>query len=168
MEVATPQVDEKPPADKDVFSQISEIAEKKAGWARSYYPHHLIIAADTEVILEGRLWGKPKSREEAKAMLLALSGRTHIVATSVVVLFPRRERYLFQEKTLVTLARFSADDLDEYLSCENPLDKAGGYGIQDFFGACFIERIDGCFYNVMGFPLPRFCQFMSRLEFTDT
>lgn len=162
-EIWATQVEEQASTDKDVFSQVNEIAIKKAEKAQVFYPKSLIITADTEVILNGRLFGKPKSHEEAKEMLIELSGRTHIVATAVAIALPDKPIYVFQERSLVSFGEISLADIEEYLKLNDYQDKAGGYAIQHAFGACHIKKIDGCFFNVMGFPLNRFCLELSKL-----
>ena len=115
------------------------------------------MAADTEVILRGRIFGKPASAADARRMLATLSGKTHVVHTGVALVNARNgRRRTFVESTRVTFRRLSRAEISAYVASGAPMDKAGAYGIQDDHGAVFVERIEGCFYTVMGFPLSRF------------
>lgn len=113
----------------------------------------LMITADTVVILDGQIYGKPHSREEAVEMLECLSGRTHRVVTGVALSAPGHTRDVFSETTSVHFARLSRSIIEEYVDRYRPFDKAGAYGVQEWIGAVGIKGIDGCFYNVMGLPL---------------
>lgn len=114
-------------------------------------PDDTVLAADTLVFLDGRQLGKPHSREEAFAMLRALSGRTHTVCTGCAVLSGRREA-CFAESTLVTFRELSDAEIGRYIATGEPMDKAGAYGIQGQ-GALFITGINGDYYNVVGLPV---------------
>lgn len=111
----------------------------------------IVLGADTVVSFGGEIYGKPRDMAHAREMLLTLSGTTHEVYTGVCLC--RGERSLSAAVcTRVTFAPIGEHEIDTYLSCFNPLDKAGAYGIQDA-GGLFVERIDGDFYNVIGLPL---------------
>ena len=118
-------------------------------------PDELLICADTVVVLDGRVMGKPATPREAVEMLTALSGRTHRVLTGVTVCTADR-RMTAVEETAVRFRPLSAREIDAYVASGEPMDKAGAYGIQGF-GACFVERLEGDYYNVMGLPLCRLC-----------
>lgn len=110
-----------------------------------------VIAADTIVVLDGRVFGKPHSRAEAAEMLRALSGRMHEVYTGVCVM--RNGAALCRsDRSLVTFRPLSEREIGAYIDCGEPMDKAGAYGAQGK-GALFVEKIDGDFFNVMGLPL---------------
>ncbi|MBD5233478.1 MAG: septum formation protein Maf [Bacteroidales bacterium] len=113
----------------------------------------VVITADTVVIADGKILGKPADAEDARKMLRMLSGSTHKVVTGVTIASPTGAIDSFSEHTSVTFAPVSDADIDEYISLFKPFDKAGSYGIQEWIGAAFISRIDGCYYNVMGLPL---------------
>ncbi len=110
----------------------------------------LLISADT-VVFCGRIFGKPSDLSQAKEFLYFLSRNPHWVLTGVYMVYRDKVR-CGVEKTKVFMDALSNEDIDEYLRREDVLDKAGGFGIQGFAGS-FINRIEGCFYNVMGFPL---------------
>lgn len=119
-------------------------------------PDSLVIGADTIVVLDDEIIGKPVDEKDSKAMLKKLSGRTHTVITGVSLVW--RERNIedtFHEKTKVTFQKLSDEQIQYYVDNYHPLDKAGSYGIQDWFAVC-VKKIDGCFYNVMGMPLSNF------------
>jgi septum formation protein len=128
----------------------------------------LVVGADTVVVLEGELLGKPESRIEAGRMLKRLSGRTHEVFTGFTLIDAGTDRRVSGvERTAVTFRRLEPWEIDDYVSTGMPMDKAGAYGIQDPSGL-FVDRIDGCFYNVVGFPLAKFYEGLKKLLGTET
>ena len=135
-------------------------ARKGEAVAQLSQPGDLILSADTVVALEGTILGKPRSREEAAAMLSALSGRTHQVYTGVTLLQDGR-RLTGHEVTAVTFRPLSPEEIAAYVSTGEPMDKAGAYGIQGL-GALLAERLEGDYFNVMGLPLCRLGQMLSR------
>lgn len=114
----------------------------------------LLITADTVVILDDKILGKPVDEADAKAMLHNLSGKTHHVVTGVVVMTKNRVES-FSTKSAVTFAPLNDDEITRYVEVYKPLDKAGAYGIQEWIGAIGVSAIDGSFYNVMGLPVQR-------------
>ncbi len=113
----------------------------------------LIIAADTVVVLEGRLFGKPTSEEEARKMLKALSGKAHSVITGFTILDTDTGKEISGSvETKVFFGRLGKDEIEAYIRSGEPFGKAGAYGIQGL-GAVMIKRIEGDFFNVMGLPL---------------
>ena len=111
----------------------------------------LLITADTVVILNGEILGKPKSPEEAIDMLQKLSGKSHTVITGVT-LRTIEHSLSFSDQTEVHFHNLSDTDISFYVENYNPLDKAGAYGVQEFIGMIGVKRMNGCFYNVMGLP----------------
>jgi septum formation protein len=123
----------------------------------------LVIGADTVVVLKGRILGKPADASEAAEMLRSLSGREHQVITGIAVIDAASgEMRSDAVSTVVKFAPLSQDAIDRYVATGEPLDKAGGYGIQGF-GALLIERIDGCYFNVVGLPLRRLAELLGEL-----
>lgn len=112
----------------------------------------IVITADTVVILDGEILGKPKDNADAVRMLRDLSGREHIVVTGVTISSASKSD-TFREVTKVHFTELGEKEIKDYVRIFAPLDKAGAYGIQEWIGAAGIDRIDGCFYNVMGLPL---------------
>ena len=113
----------------------------------------LVVCADTIVVLDGRILGKPADREEAGAMLRALSGKTHTVLTAVTVC-TRGQSKTEVERTEVSFRPLSCREIDAYVATGEPMDKAGAYGIQGF-GSVFVRRLNGDYFNVMGLPVCR-------------
>lgn len=117
----------------------------------------IIVGADTLVVLDGKYFGKPRDESEAKKMLRQLSGREHLVYTGFTLLHkPSGLRRSEFEVTRVKFRELFPDEIEAYVKSGSCFDKAGAYGIQDDYGAVFVERIDGCYYNVVGFPLAKF------------
>lgn len=122
-----------------------------------------VVAADTEVLMDGRVFGKPQTRSEAIAFLKLLSGRTHKVITGVAVYF-KNELQSFSETTLVTFHELDEDEITYYVDKYGPYDKAGGYAIQEWIGVFGIKKVDGDFYNVMGLPISRLVRWLKKLD----
>jgi septum formation protein len=110
-----------------------------------------VLCADTEVILDDKILGKPQDKQDAFNMLKSYSGRSHQVITSVGVTWFDYQKVVLA-KTIVTFANMTDADINQYLKTDNYQDKSGSYGIQSYIGQ-FIRHIDGCFYSVMGLPL---------------
>ena len=127
---------------------------KSHGFHRPLSEDEILVTADTIVIIDSKVLGKPHSRQEAVDMLRLLSGRTHEVVTAVTIRDIDREE-TFSDSTLVTFTELSDVDIDYYIDKYKPFDKAGAYGVQEGIGYVGIERIEGSFYNVMGFPVHR-------------
>ncbi len=117
----------------------------------------IVIGADTIVVLGDRILGKPRTPDEAKEMLRSLSGKMHTVYTGFALIDARTQRKTVQvEKTKVWFRKLSRIEIADYVASGSPMDKAGAYGIQDDYGAVFVKRVEGCFYNIVGFPLTKF------------
>ena len=114
----------------------------------------LLLTADTVVILNGRVLGKPHDRQEAVEMLQALSGNRHTVITGVTLRSAERI-HTFSVRSDVWFRALTDEEITYYIDTYRPFDKAGSYGIQEWIGYAAIERIDGSFYNVMGLPIQR-------------
>lgn len=133
-----------------------ELAFKKAETVSNLYCNDLIIGADTIVIHKNKLLDKPKDKYEAFNHLSLLSENTHYVYTAVHILNKKKNiNQKLIDKTKVTFNKLSENDITYYIDNFNPFDKAGSYGIQDW-SSIFVNKIDGCFYNVVGFPLSKF------------
>lgn len=115
--------------------------------------NYIVIAADTIVAFEGKILGKPKSRDDAEVMIEAISGRKHRVYTAVCIYNSILDSYeSFVEDTMVEVAKLSKQDIEDYLDKKEPYDKAGAYAIQGYFSR-YIVGIEGDYYNVMGLPI---------------
>lgn len=138
-------------------------AKLKALDVAEKYPKSLVIGADTIVVLDNKIIGKPINKNDSKLMLRKLSGRTHTVITGVSLVWQKNNiEDTFFEKTKVTFQELTDDQIEYYVDNYHPLDKAGSYGIQDWFAVC-VKNIDGCFYNVMGFPLSKFYTHFTKI-----
>lgn len=122
-----------------------------------------IIAADTVVVLDNKIIGKPSNKEQAIESLLALSGQTHKVITGVVLLQQDKEMS-FNEITLVEFHDLTLEQIEFYVDKYQPYDKAGGYAIQEWIGVVGIKKITGDFYNVMGLPVSKLVQKIKQLN----
>lgn len=139
------------------ISTVRRIVLKKMTAAEKKRKKGILITADTIVVLNKQIIGKPKNLLDAKRILKKLSGKTHKVYSGYMIKNTLTGNYVFNyEITRVTFNKLSDSMIQEYFKKGNPLDKAGAYGIQDDFGAVFIKKIDGCYYNVVGLPLSKF------------
>lgn len=114
-----------------------------------------LITADTVVCCDDHILNKPNDAADAKRMLKLLSGRSHWVHTGVCLRVGDK-KHVFTESTEVFFRSLSNEEIDHYIEHYQPFDKAGAYGIQEWIGYVGVERIEGCFYNVVGFPVSRF------------
>ena len=135
------------PGAEDIAGRKAAAADDVVDGARA-----LVLAADTIVVLDDQILGKPASDEEASHTLRRLSGRTHTVYTGYAVRH-RGRTVLGHRATHVTFAELSDTEIARYVATGSPLDKAGAYGIQDDLGALLVERIEGDYSNVVGLPL---------------
>ncbi|MGA2096434.1 MAG: Maf family protein [Candidatus Acidiferrum sp.] len=161
-------IDETPFPGESAHDLVQRLAVAKAELvaARAAGPA-IVIGADTEVTLEGRIFGKPRNSEDARHMLENLSGRTHAVLTGVTLIrLPDAERRTFVESTLVHFSQLSADEITRYLATGEPRDKAGAYAIQGRAGR-YIPRIEGDYFNVVGLPLARVTQALTGLGWSE-
>ena len=157
--VRVADIDETMDPDEAPFDEVARISRRKA-LAIEHGDDDLVIAADTIVVCDGRVLGKPHSEIEAKQMLRSLSGRTHQVMTGVTVLRSGK----LHSHTEVTDVRFRSltdGQIDAYVATGEPMDKAGAYGIQGG-AALFVEGISGDYYNVVGLPVCRLQQMLER------
>ncbi|SCM59847.1 Maf-like protein [Petrimonas mucosa] len=136
-----------------------QVAEFLAGKKASAYmsqlkEDELLITADTIVLLDGKVYGKPTDNAGAKEMLRELSGQTHRVITGVC-LTSLTKQVTFSEVTRVTFADLSEEEIAYYVEKYSPMDKAGAYGVQEWIGYVAVKKIEGSYFNVMGLPIHR-------------
>jgi septum formation protein len=153
----------------DPVALVEELALEKAKDVAKHHSRSLIIGSDTVVVHRGKILGKPTDEEDAIQMLTDLSGTTHSVYTGVAFVKTDRNRQTsdtlsFYEQTKVTFSTLDESDILAYVKKGSPMDKAGGYGIQDDHGALFVEKIEGDYYNVVGFPLNRFYRELKKFS----
>ena len=136
---------------------VRKLSLEKASSVAAELNSGIVIGADTIVVMGGEILGKPSSKDDAVRMLSLLAGKTHTVFTGFALLDVKSGKSIVgYEKTEVTFRALAAREIEEYVASGSPMDKAGAYGIQDDYGAVFVERINGCFYTVVGFPLSKF------------
>tara|TARA_Y100001970_G_C14178741_1_gene828592 strand:- start:443 stop:1027 length:585 start_codon:yes stop_codon:yes gene_type:complete len=144
-------------------SYVVRLANGKASNIALSKPEDLVIGADTAVLLNNKILGKPKNHAEAKKQLLQLSGKTHTVITGVCIQQNFKNiNYSFYSKTDVTFYTLDEYDINLYIKSNGPMDKAGSYGIQDY-SSIFVKKINGCYFNVVGFPLAQFYLEINKL-----
>ena len=158
--VRVADIDETMDETKPPFDEVARVSRLKAE-AIVRQEDDVVIAADTIVVCEGKVLGKPRTEEDAKAMLALLSGRDHQVMTGMTVL--RGETALTcTEVTDIHFRELSRREIEAYVASGEPMDKAGSYGIQGG-AALFVDKLVGDYYNVMGLPVCRLWQLLSRI-----
>ena len=140
---------------EEVASYLSAL--KSHAYPNTLAYNNILITADTVVVLNGKVLGKPANEAEAHAMLSELSGSEHTVITGVTLRSADRE-LTFASSSTVRFAELSEEQIAYYIEQYRPMDKAGAYGIQEWIGYVGIEGIEGSFYNVMGLPIQRLCR----------
>jgi septum formation protein len=153
-EVIVADTDESFPVGLSFEETAIFIAKQKALVVANINPNRIILAADTIVICNNKIIGKPKDREDAIEILIQLSGNIHKVITGVYILL-QDENIFFADTTTVSFHELTNAQISYYVDKYEPYDKAGGYAIQEWIGAVGIKKIDGDFYNVMGLPISR-------------
>ncbi len=137
---------------RDIAEYISK--KKAAAYQKMIADDELVITADTIVVLDHEVMGKPKDKEDASRMLHELSGKTHQVITGVTLTTTQRQMS-FSVETDVTFKRLSDDEVNYYVDHYKPYDKAGAYGIQEWIGYIGVTALRGSYFNVMGLPVQR-------------
>ncbi len=165
--VATPQVDESILAGECATEYVSRLASDKAGEVARRYAQQVVLAADTCVVLNSQIMGKPSDAAQAVQMLQQLSGATHLVISGIAVHGPAGEaKEQFREvvTTKVYFRELSSEEISWYVASGEPMDKAGAYAIQEKGGA-FVEWIEGSYSNVVGLPLTGALRLLKRAQF---
>lgn len=163
-EVCPADIDESVLPDEDVAAYPLRIAMKKALAVAAEKKDAVVLAADTAVIVDDEILGKPKSEAEAKTMLKKLSGREHVVITGIGLVDTGSGRTLScAEQTIVYFHPLKETEIDAYLASGEPMDKAGAYGIQGL-GALLIRRLEGDYFNVMGLPISKLYRLLQNLD----
>lgn len=163
-EIAIPiHLEEKYPLDIDKKEGPLYLAKMKLDAYKSLYrANDIIIAADTIVLLNDKVLGKPKDKAEALQFLSLLSNNTHRVITGVVIA-KGDEIISFTDESIVQFNELSTADINYYIDNYNPFDKAGSYGVQDWIGMRAIRSINGSYYNVMGLPIDKVAHHLDKL-----
>lgn len=137
----------------EITNYLSEL--KAAAFEGELAKGELLITADTIVRFHGKVLGKPKNADDAKKMLFELSGQAHEVITSITLTSLEKQK-TFSDTTLVHFKELTEEEINFYITNYNPLDKAGAYGIQEWLGFIAVEKLEGSYFNVMGFPVHKF------------
>lgn len=153
-------IDETPLPDESPHLYTERLAKEKAETIARRHPDAVILAADTTVVLDDLILGKPHDAADARRMLSLLQGRTHEVVTGVA-LYSNSQITVESEETSVVFTQMNIETIDRYIATGEPLDKAGAYGIQGI-AAQFIPRIQGDYSNVVGLPLARVRHMLQR------
>jgi septum formation protein len=161
-EIVVQETDESYPDQLAVEEVAIHIAKNKALAVKNFlqgseHEQKIIVAADTIVVINNEVIGKPKDREDAIAILTKLNGQAHKVITGVVIISPQKE-VAFSDTTLVEFYTLTDEQLAFYVDKYKPYDKAGAYAIQEWIGVVGIKSVSGDFYNVMGLPVSRVVQ----------
>lgn len=161
-EILPTGVDEEQVPWRDPLEGAKLAARRKALAGRRARPRATIIAADTIVVCRGERLGKPDGEDNARVMLEKLSGRAHEVVTGIALLAPPDLMLVEAESTRVFMRRLAAGEIERYIATGEPFGKAGAYAIQGHASA-FIERIEGCYFNVVGLPVARLFAMFAEL-----
>ena len=162
-DIAPSKLDEKIKIDLTGKSFAEYWSKQKAKLISNKYPNRLVIGADTIVNFNDQTLGKPKNKKDSKNMLKMLSGNMHQVITGVTFICKNKKiSKTFSESTKVFVRKIPINQIDFYIDNYNTSDKAGSYGIQEWF-SIWIEKINGCYYNVMGLPISKFYKEYSEI-----
>ena len=165
-EIAPSDIQERLHADEAPPDYIIRLARAKVIAVARKRESGLVIGADTIVVLDGRVLGKPEDAEDAEQMLRQLSGRWHAVMTGVALYdIATRREVADYDKTLVRFAQLTDKEIEWYVSSGEPMDKAGAYGIQGL-GGLFVEEVAGNYFNVVGLPIPLVYRLSRRLGYS--
>lgn len=146
---------------KNPGTYCKKLAIMKSKLIAKKFPDHYIIGADTIVVFKNKILSKPLNKKEALNHLNLLSNNRHIVYTGVALInLSQNINKSFIEKTIVYFNKLNNNEINNYVTKFKPYDKAGGYAIQEYSNV-FVKKINGCFYNVVGFPLPKFYKLLN-------
>jgi nucleoside triphosphate pyrophosphatase len=163
-DIVVRETDETFPSGLKVEEAAIYIARQKAVAVQSIVEEHaVVLAADTIVVLKGRIIGKPRDREEAIRILSDLSGQKHVVITGVVIANGKKQ-ISFSDRTEVDFHELTRQQIEFYVDKYQPYDKAGAYAIQEWIGVVGIKSVAGDFYNVMGLPVSRVVKELKKLN----
>jgi septum formation protein len=161
-DVAPADVDESVLPGEEAAAHVRRLALEKARTVAGRRPDALVVAGDTVVVLDGEIMAKPESADDAVAMLLRLQGRTHRVETGVAVVAPGGQEVAEVIGADVHFRSFDRAFAEAYVATGEPMDKAGAYGIQGY-GAVLVDRVEGDFFAVVGFPVARVVALLERV-----
>lgn len=156
-----PDIKEEILPDESAGQAVERLAAKKADSIKTPDNNSVIIAADTIILCNHQILGKPESKDQARSMLTLLSGRSHEVITAVCLKNNQDIYDVRSEITTVFFRNLSQAEIDGYIATGEPFDKAGGYGIQGI-GSVLVRRIEGCYFNVVGLPLSKLYDMLKK------
>ena len=159
-------VDERVHAGESPEAYAGRVAMAKADWGRARHASEVVLGADTIVVIDGAILGKPASDADAVSMLTRLSGRDHEVLTAVAFAWPTAQSRVHLERTRVWFTTMTPAEVDWYVKTGEPADKAGAYAIQGL-GSRFVRRIDGSYSSVVGLPVATVLQFLREIGVND-
>ncbi len=163
-EILKVEINETPKKGEKPVRLVKRLANEKLEQAKEILKEGIFITADTIVVLNGQVINKPVDEKDAERILKSLSGKTHTVYTGFAVYNSKKKLTIIDyEKTLVTFRKMEKKEIRDYIATGSPMDKAGAYGIQDDFGAVFVKKINGCYYNVVGLPLMKLYQNLLKI-----
>jgi septum formation protein len=163
-EVSLPSINENDHFEEDPARHVLTLSELKAASVRSRFTSGYILGADTIVVLDGSILGKPADQAEARMMLKRLSGRDHLVYTGLTLIDAATgEKAQGYEITKVRIRSMTEEEILAYVATGEPMDKAGSYGIQGY-GAAIVEKVNGCYFNVVGLPVVRMLHLIRELD----
>ncbi|MEM3396530.1 MAG: Maf family protein [Thermoplasmata archaeon] len=149
---------------EDAYKGVMKNALAKARCCAAKHPEHVVLGFDTVVLLDEKVLGKPATRDAAYQFLSTLSGKAHTVVSGIaVVCLAKKVELVDFEETKVYFRKLSEAEIEWYLSTNEWVDKAGGYGIQGK-ASLFVERIEGCYFNVVGLPVAKTYKMLVELE----
>jgi septum formation protein len=151
--IETADIDETINPKNELKKELESLAIKKAEVIFKNNPNSIVIGSDTIVVLNKQVLLKPKNKEDARSILLKLSGKTHYVYTSVAII-SKEKTISFVDESTVEFINLTDEEIEKYINTDEPYDKAGAYGIQGS-AALFINKINGDYYSIMGFPISK-------------
>jgi len=160
-EVQPADIDESYQDGEEAAPHAERLAREKGEAIAARHPDAIVISADTIVVIDGLVLGKPRDEADAARMLAMLGGQTHVVLTAVAVSYKGKMR-TGVESVRVTFRTLDKERIGAYIATAEPMDKAGAYGIQGF-GATLVERVDGDYFAVMGLPLARMVDLLQEI-----
>ncbi|MEG2256290.1 MAG: Maf family protein [Cetobacterium somerae] len=148
----------------EIVEQIKDISLKKVMAVAVENPKEFVVGADTVVVIDGKILGKPKSEVDAEKMLKSLSGKSHEVITAYTLInLEKNIKITNSVESTVYFKQISDEEIEWYIKSGEPMDKAGAYGIQGL-GSIFVDKIDGDFFAIMGFPINHFIKTLNNLK----
>lgn len=163
LKIYKPQVNETEAVGEEPIEIAMALAFEKAYWVSNQFKNsEIIIGADTIVISDNKILGKPKDEKDAFRILNLLSGKEHSVITGISIIKANSNiKIIDYEETKVKFRELSKEKIDRYINTQEPMDKAGSYGIQGY-GEILVEKINGCYSNVVGLPLGKLDYLLNR------